>query len=387
MRKKIIGILVCTLLITTAIPAVGLISNNDPTNSGHRIEIIKTNSVEKTSSTRGFNVAVINEGEDPGRVKQKLEQWGVTVDLIDIADITVSLLSEYCAVWVPVLASYFIDNAGKDDEIQDYVFLGGGLIFCQPNWGPNYVPQSLPYTWEILDSSYFNPCGATIVDPTHELTIGLTVADMPDAYDISGTIASEYTILALSAGGDASLGCAAYGMGRVIVQLDAEVTTLGPDMCGDNPALSENMVMRMLEWVCKGLICCDPVGMDFGKRKPGAIVTGEIHVCNCGSPGSLLDWYVDTDPANLPPWGTWVFNPVSGTDVPEEQCDIIQVSCQLTETQGKYSGSIYVYNADDPSDFCEVKTHAEVPRNRGVFFNFFEYLINQLAMLKVLFGF
>jgi hypothetical protein len=199
---------------------------------------------------QGYKIAVTNSGCFPDETKLQLEQWGYIVDLLDISSITVDVLLNYHIVWITNGASLDIEIELKDDDIRDYVFQGGGLIFCQPDYIFGiYIPKCLPYTWEITNFLNANPCAATIVDPTHTLTNGLTVDDMPDCYETMGYIAPEYTILSLSDDGEPGLACAEYGLGKIIVQMDAPLSIL--DLCGDYPALSKDMVSRMIGWAGK----------------------------------------------------------------------------------------------------------------------------------------
>ena len=132
-------------------------------------------------------------------------------------------------------------------------------------------------------------------------------------------------------------------------------------------------------------ICCDPVGLNFGDEIPvGTTVSGQIYVCNCGDPGSFLNWYVDT--TNVPSWGTWTFTPDSGTGVPETgPCAIVNVTCVVT-TAGTYTGDIYVYNADDPTDFCVCTTGGTWPRTTSMNHPLLQWLLQQFPLLRNLIG-
>ena len=132
------------------------------------------------------------------------------------------------------------------------------------------------------------------------------------------------------------------------------------------------------------LICCDPGMMDWTGVPPGSTVTGTFHVWNCGDDGSTLTWKVDTWPA----WMTGaVFNPPGGNIVaPGPGTDVTFTFTAPTNPNTPFSGTIKVINVDDSTDFCEMDTTLETPRSRGTFFNFFEYLMNQFPMLKILFG-
>lgn len=131
-------------------------------------------------------------------------------------------------------------------------------------------------------------------------------------------------------------------------------------------------------------IVCDSVGMNFGKVGPNATVTGQIYVCNEGLEGSYMEWYVDT--VHVPKWGTWTFSPASGTGVAKGDCDIIDVTCVLTNATGSYNGTIIIYNAgDDPDDFCEIYTSVEITKARSykkVIWNIF----SQFPVLKKFLG-
>jgi hypothetical protein len=110
-------------------------------------------------------------------------------------------------------------------------------------------------------------------------------------------------------------------------------------------------------------IQCESVSMNFGKVRPGTKVTGQIYVYNVGDFYSWLDWFIDT--VNVPAWGTWTFSPVSGGPVSEGDCDIIDVTCILTNVSGTYNGTIVVYNANDLTEFCEIDISVEVTRIRS----------------------
>ena len=110
-------------------------------------------------------------------------------------------------------------------------------------------------------------------------------------------------------------------------------------------------------------IQCESVGMNFEKKDPGATVRGKIYVYNVGDFCSWLCWFVDT--VNVPAWGTWTFSPASGYPVREGDCDIINVTCVLTNVTDTYNGTIIVYNADDSTEFCEIDTSVEVTRVRS----------------------
>jgi len=248
MKAKIICILVMTLLITTTLSVVGKTTDNNGLFSSGQKEPNSPNLLKPIPSLAGQRVAVIDAGEYyPSEVVAQLNAYGAIATLISIPAINFNALQYYNNIWIPVGGADEIDHAGKAPIILQLVDDGVGLIFCQPDIAP-YIPACLPYIWEITDYYWANdPCATTIVDPTHDLTTGLTIADMPDCYDTVGTVAPQYTILALNSDGEPSLACATYGKGKIVVTMDAP---LGPweDICYDNPPLSQAMISRILDW-------------------------------------------------------------------------------------------------------------------------------------------
>ncbi len=104
--------------------------------------------------------------------------------------------------------------------------------------------------------------------------------------------------------------------------------------------------------------------------KPGATVTGNFTIENCGDNLTLLDWRV----TNLPEsWGDWTFSPESGTDLTPEDGDItVEVTlCVDPDLKNKnLTSAIKVENLGDPDDFCYVNATITTPKNKPFIFNF-----------------
>lgn len=107
-------------------------------------------------------------------------------------------------------------------------------------------------------------------------------------------------------------------------------------------------------------ICCDPVGMNWADIPPGGTVTGQIYVCNCGEDGSFLSFKVDS----WPTWGTWTFNPPTGSGIPEGDCVVINVTVIAPPDENTdFTGEIVIINTDDPTDYCVISTTLQTPLN------------------------
>ena len=134
-------------------------------------------------------------------------------------------------------------------------------------------------------------------------------------------------------------------------------------------------------------ICCDAIGMNFGKAGPGDEVSGQIQVSNCGDAGSYLNWYVDT--VDVPPWANWTFTPKAGSNLAEGDSVTIDVKCVLTEEKGTYNGEITIFNSDDTTDYCKIDTSVEVPRARShnaFVFNLLQQFPALYQIVKIIFG-
>lgn len=110
--------------------------------------------------------------------------------------------------------------------------------------------------------------------------------------------------------------------------------------------------------ICKG-------SLSWTRVKPASTVTGNFDVGNDGDIGSLLNWAVET--TSLPSWGTsWSFTPASGTGLPKGSWTTVAVSVVAPNEKNKnYTGKIKVINTDDSSDYCEIDVSLVTPKNRA----------------------
>jgi len=86
--------------------------------------------------------------------------------------------------------------------------------------------------------------------------------------------------------------------------------------------------------------------------EPGDVLTGSFTVENIGEPNSELDWRI----MSCPFWGTWTFDPESGTGLtPEDGFVTIDVEFILeVEINETLYGEIGIQNVDNESDICYI---------------------------------
>ena len=131
--------------------------------------------------------------------------------------------------------------------------------------------------------------------------------------------------------------------------------------------------------ICKGRLVWTGV-------KPGDTVTGTFQVGNDGDPGSLLNWAVET--TTLPSWGTnWTFSPSSGTGLPQGSWTTVTVTVEAPNEKNKnFTGKIKVVNSDDSTDYCEIDVSLATPKNRAFNINqlFLRFLENHPHLFPIL---
>jgi hypothetical protein len=98
--------------------------------------------------------------------------------------------------------------------------------------------------------------------------------------------------------------------------------------------------------------------LNWTKIKPGETIIGNFIVGNIGEPTSELDWVITEWPA----WGTWMFTPISGTDLtPEDGAFTVQVQVVAPSEKNEFNGTVKVVNAHDPGDYEEITVYLKTP--------------------------
>jgi hypothetical protein len=100
------------------------------------------------------------------------------------------------------------------------------------------------------------------------------------------------------------------------------------------------------------LDCEGALYWDGGDLEPGDVLTGVFTVGNIGEPNSELDWRI----MSCPFWGTWTFDPESGTGLtPEDGFVTIDVELILeVEINETLYGEIGIQNVENESDICYI---------------------------------
>lgn len=127
---------------------------------------------------------------------------------------------------------------------------------------------------------------------------------------------------------------------------------------------------------CSGL-------MNWTDIEPASTVTGSFTVENIGSPLSYINWEI----THWPTWGVWTFTPSGESKLrPEDGITTVHLSVVSPNvTNNKYTGKIIITNMDDSSDFCTIDVSLATPKSQyPVNFHAFQFLEKIIARLPFL---
>jgi len=111
----------------------------------------------------------------------------------------------------------------------------------------------------------------------------------------------------------------------------------------------------------------------------GATVEGSFIVENIGDAGTLLDWEI----SEYPTWGTWSFDPDSGTDLEEGDTVTIDVEVIAPNVEEEtFTGDIVIINSNDPSDTCTIPVSLTTPVTQPVQYPLLELFRERFPLLN-----
>ena len=101
---------------------------------------------------------------------------------------------------------------------------------------------------------------------------------------------------------------------------------------------------------------------------------------------------LDQEISEWPDWGTWTFNPESGTGLEEDDTLNIDVEVIVPDEQNtEFTGEVKIVNSNDPSDFCIIDVSLATPVNQEVdmhplFYRILEWVPNAFPVLRYILG-
>ena len=117
---------------------------------------------------------------------------------------------------------------------------------------------------------------------------------------------------------------------------------------------------------------------------PGEKVTGSFTVENIGEPTSRLEWMIE----EIPDWGTWTFNPSNGSLTPEDGPLTIQVSVKAPDEKNtEFTGELKLRAICDPAENYSIPVYLKTPRSKAInnpFLNWLQSHPNLFPLLQKL---
>ena len=120
----------------------------------------------------------------------------------------------------------------------------------------------------------------------------------------------------------------------------------------------------------------------------GSSVTGTLRVMNIGDQTSELYWRIE----EFPEWGNWTFDPDSGEALtPEAGGTTVHVTVIAPpDIKTEFTGEVKVINENDASDFKIITVTLETPRDRTLYINLLERILERFPLafplLKLILG-
>jgi hypothetical protein len=377
MKTKIIGILVCMLLIATAIPAVGTMNDKETAKSFG----ILGNNLKYPSSQR--NNMKIKRGsmfiQMPYLANATSSEWGAPTSDKDEGYLA---YDDFWDISEPICDIHWWGLAGETNSIpgdptgmifnitfneDDGTGKPGNVVYKYSDIAPTIVTTGIVYYYEPTDTYwplyYFTD---VTLDPCCEMSEGWVSIQSQNYLEIGVNFGWEP-----SPNGN-GVGWQVWIPGNIWYERSdfAYVLTDGkpaePDLeCGGN--------------------------LDWKKVKPGADVTGSFKVRNNGDAGSILNWNISSYPKN--DWGTnWTFTPKASVLTKDMGWITVDVNVTAPDEKNKeFTGKIKVVNAVDPSDNCEIDVVLKTPKNKPYNINlpfqrFLENHPNIFPLLRQLLG-
>ena len=117
--------------------------------------------------------------------------------------------------------------------------------------------------------------------------------------------------------------------------------------------------------------------------EPSSTVEGNFTVENVGAPGSELSWEIEYYPS----WGTWTFNPESGTGLtPEDDAITVDVEVVAPEDpETDFQGEVKIVNSENENDYVILQVSLSTPVSQHSQFHIFiQRIIEHFPILQIL---
>ena len=373
MKTKIIGILICMLLIATALPAVGTIINDNIT--------------LKETTDDHFNLIqqIIGSSDNSGGWSEQDKMTASDGASLDYFGISVSLDGDYALI-----------GANGDDSYKGsaYVFKQDGIPWVQEDKltssdgtaGDNFgYSASIDGDYALIGafgddsnkgSAYAFKRSGTTWTQEDKLTASDGTAD--DYFGNSVSIDGEYALIGASNDDNGRGSAYAFKRSGTTWTQEDKMTASGGeahDVFGQRVSLDGDYALigasgddtyegsaYVFKKTTPDLDCLG--SLSWTDVSPGATVTGSFMVANVGDADSDLSWEIES----YPTWGTWTFVPSSGTGLTPEM-GTINIDVEVVapdEENTDFSGEVKVVNSEDSNDYDTIPISLKTPMSHQI---------------------
>ncbi len=368
MKKKLVGIFVLTLLIATALPAVGTINEKEiPLNL--RFGDKSLNSPNNLRSTNSIDHGGMFIQLPPGPDTLNIPYWVSSSD----------------TCW-----ACFEDFWDVSSPICDVHWWGNSQIYENGTWY-HRDPEGMTFNISFWDSAGFLVCSYEDVKPSITYTGIQHPTYQPGFYRKLYYFETELDpCVELSAGwiGIRSTYCPSGGWFLWMISFDGN-NWFYEECDGQRQYWQQDLAIVLTDGEpADPELECDGE-LKQTKVSPGANITGNFTVKNNGDAGSVLQWRIDN--TSLPTWGSnWTFTPYADFQTPDMGWINVTVNVSIPDEENKkFTGTIKVVNAVNPSEYCVIDISIKTPRNRATYntllLRLFERFPNLFPLLRYLF--
>jgi hypothetical protein len=362
MRKKIVGILCCMLVLATALPAVSIMTDKDISN-GYRGNDKPSNDIliPKNLIDNNYGGIFIQFPDLPNSTN--FFEWS--------SEPNRQIFENFNEISNPICDVHWWGEYNR--------FSGGQWIWLDPNLmrvnisfyeNDNGQPGALVESYIDVKPSV-NPTGLwyDFGDPVlaqlyyFQYDLDPCVNILDGWVSISSVANADDGWLLWMTSPDGNHKFLRYESGSYISYF-YDVALALTDGESDEPDLE-----------CEGTL-------NWDKVKPGSKVNGSFQVKNNGGVNSILHWKIDE--TTIPDWGTnWTFMPnasILTTDMGWLNVDIEFES--PPEKNKKFTGKIKVVNILNSSDYHEIDITCKNPKDMGIFNPLLMRILNLFQLLK-----
>ena len=363
MKAKIICIIVMALLITTTLPAIGIMNEEEnsaslgicsnlldyqitketkmPSNRGNLFYQLPLESQLSVASDADSGFFAYDDFWDISGEICDIHWWGECLKLTD--------------EW------YSYDPTGMTFKIEIYSdnnSMPGELLCSYENIIPTPIPTGKWYHYEPRDVYFPLYYYETTLEPCCQISNGWIL------------IQSTY----VPSGGWFMWVMSRHGNDNFYQFYDGEWNSYPYDM---SFILTDGMEESIPDLECDGSLSWTGV-------KPGEIVTGDFTVRNNGEIDSVLQWKVES----YPNWGEWSFSSNASVLLVDDGWFTVDVEVVApAETNSEFTGEIKLINVMDPSESCVIPISLKTPRNKAIskpFLNWLQSPPNMFPLLQKL---